>query len=61
MAALLLSRMSLKQQACVLHCQHKPYKTEVYNNMLYYNYEIYCKVELQFQFRKLWDRNFYSQ
>lgn len=57
MAALLLSRMSLKQQVCVLHCQQK---TEVCNSMLYYNYEIYCKVELQFQFRKLWDHNLSS-
>lgn len=49
MVALLLSRMSLKQQVCVLHCQHKSYKT-VCKSKLCYNYEIYCKVELQFWF-----------
>jgi len=53
MAALLLSRMSLKQKVCVLRCQHKSYGAKEYKSMLYYNYEVYCKVELQFQFRKL--------
>jgi len=60
MAALLLSRMSLKQKVCVLRCQHKSYGAKEYKSMLYYNYEVYCKVELQFQFRKLWQHNLYS-
>lgn len=48
--------MSLKQQVRVLCCQHKSYKTNLHNSTLYYDYKIYCKVDLQPQFRKLWDQ-----